>query len=98
MIPAEYLLNFSIDKKPELIHKLIFKPLFESYSALKDIPDIRYSNENKITRNIYSYLKEHSSISKAIQKHQVIVTYRAKEVKDDKETEPDFQFVGVVPS
>ena len=93
MIPAEYFLNFSIDKKPELIHEFIFKPLFESCIALKDIPDIRYSNENKITRKIYSYLKYHSSISKAIQKHIIVVIYRAKEVNGDIETEPDLQFI-----
>lgn len=93
MIPPEYFSNFSIDKKPEFIETFIFKPLFESYDYLKVIPGIKSSKENKITQNIYTYLKNHSSISKMVQRHMIVVIYRAKEIKDDNETEPDLQFI-----
>lgn len=93
MIPIEYFSNFSIDKKPEFIKKFIFNPLFESYYFIKNYEEIKKYNENEITKEIYKYIKYSSSISKEIQKHIIVIGYRPKEIKDNKETEPDLQFI-----
>lgn len=92
MIPLEYFLNFNIDNKPEFIKRFIFNPLFEAYNHLKLIEVIKNSNEIKINREIYKYIRDSSSVSKEIQKHIIFVSYKPKEVVGDEEHEPDLQF------
>ncbi len=93
MIPLEYFLNFNIKNKPEFIKRFIFTPLFEAYNHLKLIEVIKNSNEIKINRETYKYIRDSSSISKEIQKHIIFVSYKPKEVVGDEEHEPDLQFV-----
>ena len=92
MINLEYFLNFNVDNKPEFIKKFIFNPLFEAYDHLKLIEVIKNSNEVKINREMYKYIRDFSSISKAIKKQIITVNYKPKEVVGDEEHEPDFEF------
>lgn len=92
MVNLEYFLNFNVDNKPEFIKKFIFNPLFEAYNHLKLIEVIKNSNEVKINREMYKYIRDFSSISKAIQKQIITVNYKPKEVVGDEEHEPDFEF------
>lgn len=93
MIPLEYFLNFNINNKQDFIKRFIFNPLFEAYNHLKLIEEIKNSNEVKINREMYKYIRDFSSISREIQKHIIFVNYKPKEVVGDGEHEPDLQFV-----
>lgn len=92
MITLEYLSNFNVDNKPELIKKCIFNPLFEAYNHLKLIEVIKNSDEVKINREMYKYIRNFSSISKEVKKNIIIVRYKSKEVIGDEEHEPDLEF------
>lgn len=95
-IPNEFLSNLSVKKDTDIIEKLIFDPLFEAYNFVKSSTDIQPVHENDITKIIYWYLKNSSSISDKIGQHLMTVTYRPKEVNRVKhkydESEPDLVF------
>lgn len=92
MVNLEYLLNFNVDNKPDFIKRCIFNPLFEAYNHLKLREAIKNSDEVKINREIYKYIRDISTISKEVQKNIIIVRYKPKEVVEDEEHEPDLEF------
>ena len=92
MITLEYFLNFNIDNKPDFIEKFIFNPLFESYYHIKKTEGIKNSEEPPITKEIYKFIRNSSSISAAVKKHIIIVRYPT-EVEDDGERKPDLEFI-----
>ena len=92
MISLEYLLNFNIHKKPEFIEKFIFNPLFESYNHIKKTEGIKNSEEPPITKEMYTFIRNSSSISAAVKKHIIIVGYPT-EVEYDGERKPDLEFI-----
>jgi len=92
MVNLEYFNNFNIDNKQEFIKRFIFNPLFEAYNHLKLIEEIKNSDEVKINREMYKYIRDFSSISKEVQKHIIFVNYKPKEVVGNEEHEPDLQF------
>ncbi|HJH29320.1 MAG TPA: hypothetical protein C5S51_06450 [Methanosarcinaceae archaeon] len=83
-------------KDTDIIEKLILHPLFEAYDFIKLSPDIQIFHENEITKRIYWYIRNSSSISDQIEQHLINVTYRPKEVNRVKnkydESEPDLVF------
>ncbi len=91
MITPEYLLNFNISDRSQFIKKLVLCPIVESSEHLKQIENINDMGENKITGVIYKYIKNKSSISGAIGRKYITVHYRAKDIVEDKETEPDLE-------
>lgn len=92
MVNLEYLLNFNFDNKPDFIKRFIFNPLFEAYNHLKLIEVIKNSDEVKINRKMYKYIRDISTISKEVQKNIIIVRYKPKDVVGDEEHEPDLEF------
>lgn len=91
MIPPAFLLNFNISKRVQYIKQYVLCPIIESNEHIKQIENINTFDENRITRNIYRYVKEESSISRQIGRHFILIHYRAKDVIDDKEVEPDLE-------
>lgn len=92
MVNLEYFSNFNVDNKPEFINRFIFNPLFEAYNHLKLIEVIKNSDEVKINREMYKYIRNFSSISNEVKKHIIFVNYKPKEVVGDEEHEPDLEF------
>jgi hypothetical protein len=93
MITLEYLSNFDIHNKPEFIERFIFNPLFESYNHIKKEEGIEHSEENPITKEIFKYIRNSSSISTAAKRHIISVKYNPTEVEDDGERKPDLEFI-----
>lgn len=93
MIAIEYFSNFNIDKKPDFIERFIFNPLFESCDCIKRKKRIKTMQEPPITKEIYKYIRNSSSITKEIQRHIIIVKYNPTEVEDDGERKPDLEFI-----
>ncbi len=93
MITLEYLSNFDIDNKPEFIERFIFNPLFESYNHIKKKEGIENSEEPPITKEIYKYIRNSSSISAEVKRHIIIVKYNPTEVEDEGERKPDLEFI-----
>lgn len=93
MITLEYLSNFYIDNKPEFIERFIFNPLFESYNHIKKKEGIENSEEPPITKEIYKYIRNSSSISAEVKRHIIIVKYNPTEVEDEGERKPDLEFI-----
>ena len=92
MVNLEYLSNFNVENKPEFIKRFILNPLFEAYDHIKLIEVIKNSDEVKINREMYKYIRDFSSISKEVQKNIIIVRYKPKEVVRNEEHEPDLEF------
>lgn len=95
-IPKNFLSNLSVKNDTDIIKKLILDPLFEAYDFVKSSSDIQTSHENEITKRIYWYIENSSSISGQIGQHLMKVIYRPKEVNRVKhkydESEPDLVF------